>query len=62
MEKLLSDVAAFSRVCKSCGVMLFFIQHYGSEKLTPYTKEGINHFWNCPDAGQFRKGKAKAHA
>jgi hypothetical protein len=58
LANLLAAVAKFTKPCEACGAMLFFVQHYGSEKYTPYTKQGINHFSNCTNPGLFRRPPA----
>jgi hypothetical protein len=53
---LLKLAAKEIRPCKLCGVTLYFIEHKSGTH-APYTKEGINHFLNCPNAGEFRRQK-----
>jgi hypothetical protein len=58
MEMLLKNVAAYQRQCRACGETLFFVPHWKSGKYTPYTKDGLNHFVNCPHAKEFRRTDA----
>jgi hypothetical protein len=53
METLLNLIAEEIRPCKACGVQLAFVRHRNG-KLGPYTADGVNHFINCPKAGEFR--------
>lgn len=55
MQRLLELVAEEKRTCKACTALLFFVRH-SNGKLAPYTIDGLNHFVNCPQAEQFRKG------
>ena len=54
MATILQLVAEQVRPCKACGEELAFVRH-NNGKLTPYTLAGVNHFIDCPEAGQFKK-------
>jgi hypothetical protein len=54
MKALLDNVAEFSRPCKACGELLWFVRHKNG-KQAPYTVDGINHFANCPEAARFKR-------
>lgn len=61
ISRLLELIAVKQRSCMACGEPLFFVQH-ASGKLTPYTRDGLNHFITCPQAERFRKGSQHATA
>lgn len=58
VEAILKIVAVRNRPCACCGVMLYFLLT-ASGKLAPYSKSGLNHFADCPQADQFRMPRAK---
>lgn len=58
VEALLKNVAEFERPCKACSARLFFVRHRNG-KITPYTKQAVNHFINCPGAAEFRAKKSE---
>ena len=57
MKSLLGLVARETRPCTRCGAMIYIVHHVKTDRLAPYTSDGINHFLNCPNAAEFRKGK-----
>ena len=61
LRRLLELTAEDSRSCKACGALLFFVRHRNG-KTAPYTVDGLNHFLNCPQADQFRRGAVHAGA
>lgn len=40
--------------CKGCGATIWYIRH-ANGKHVPYTRDGLNHFADCPKAQRFRK-------
>lgn len=44
--------------CRSCQRPIVWLQHRNGKRV-PYTYEGINHFADCPAAGQFRKPRTR---
>ena len=58
MEFLLRLIAEEIRPCRACGAELAMVRHRNG-KLAPYTMRGLNHFLDCPNAKQFKTGKAR---
>lgn len=56
MRKLLDLIGVEFRPCKACQAQLVFVVHRRTGAKTPYTYDGLNHFINCPDAKQFKRG------
>jgi hypothetical protein len=48
--------AGVERPCKACGVPIRFVGNRNGG-LTPLTKEGKNHFLDCPQANEFGRGR-----
>ena len=42
--------------CRACGIEIAFITNENG-KTIPVTREGINHFIDCPQRDRFRKKK-----
>lgn len=40
--------------CAGCGAEIYWMRHKNGKRV-PYTPRGLNHFIDCPKAGQFRK-------
>lgn len=55
MTALLKNVGQLG-TCRGCNAPVVWVRH-ANNKPTPYTTEGLNHFVNCPKAGEFGKGK-----
>lgn len=58
VEDLLEKIAEIIRPCRGCRQTIYFVRHRVSGSLTPYTKEALNHFVNCPESKQFKKAAA----
>ena len=54
IEFLLAVVGDKAR-CRGCGAEIYWIKTRAGKR-APYTREGINHFADCPEAAQFRGG------
>lgn len=61
MRTLLNLVAKEIRPCRACGQQVAFVVH-NNGRTAPYTFEGVNHFIDCPGAGEFRRRKAGKNA
>lgn len=57
MANLLALIATEIRDCRACGRKLYFVRH-SNGKLAPYTIEGVNHFIDCANAAQFKRGRS----
>jgi hypothetical protein len=57
IKRLLTLTANEIRPCKACQATIYMVIH-NNGKTAPYTEDGLNHFINCPNAGQFRRGNA----
>lgn len=53
----LLDKIADPGLCRGCGTPIFWVVHKKTQKRVPYTIEGLNHFVDCPERDQFRKGR-----
>lgn len=52
IKRLLSQVGEPGR-CKGCGAPIWWVVHRNGRR-APCTEQGLNHFADCPQAGQFR--------
>ena len=54
---LLRHTAEFKRTCRGlhCRQELFFVRHFDTGELTPYSADGTNHYTTCIDRDQFHK-------
>jgi len=44
--------------CRGCEAPIYWVRHK-TGTLAPYTVDGQNHFIDCPNAKEFRRGKIK---
>jgi hypothetical protein len=51
---LLKAIGADPGQCKGCPAPVLWVRH-ANGKLTPYDRDGTNHFITCPNARQFKK-------
>ena len=56
MRSLLDKIGDRS-ACAACQAEIYFVRH-ANGKNAPYTPAGLNHFINCPMAGQFKRPKS----
>ncbi len=57
MKKLL-DLIGEPAICRGCSAPIYFVRHRNGKNV-PYTSAGLNHFIDCPMAGDFaRKPKS----
>jgi hypothetical protein len=55
MAKLLDLIGNADR-CRGCQAPIYWVRH-ANGKPVPYTLAGLNHFIDCPVAGQFARKK-----
>lgn len=55
IRKLLNQIGAEMAVCRGCQAQIWWVTH-ANGKRAPYTQDALNHFADCPKAGEFRKG------
>ncbi len=56
---MLTKTAEEIRPCRACGAKLFFVRHFGTGALCPYTEMAVSHFTDCPHPERFgRKAQA----
>ncbi len=55
MTALLKQIGQIG-TCSGCNGVVIWVTHRNGTHV-PYTTEGLNHFLNCPEAEQFKKGK-----
>ncbi len=53
LEHLLHQVGEPGR-CRGCDKEILWVTHRNGRR-TPYTRDGLNHFIDCPAAGRFRR-------
>lgn len=41
--------------CKGCAEPILWVKHLNGSTV-PYTYDGVNHFVDCPNAANFKKG------
>jgi hypothetical protein len=51
--KLLTQIGDKGK-CRGCGAEIYWVTHKNGKK-APYTSSGLNHFADCPKAGDFKK-------
>ena len=52
--KLLRVIGATEGQCRGCGIDIWWVTHANGKK-APYTKQGLNHFADCPKAKEFKR-------
>ena len=58
--KLLASVAQYSRPCRGCQMLLWFVYMQKTGKYQVYEADGKPHWGSCKAADQFRKKAADA--
>jgi len=43
-----------SAFCRGCQAPIYWVKHKNGKK-APYNAEGLNHFADCPKAGDFKR-------
>jgi hypothetical protein len=41
-------------ICRGCGAGIWWVRH-ANDRPVPYSRKGINHFIDCPNAKDFRR-------
>lgn len=59
VRQLLINATGGPRPCTGCGADVYWIHHPATNRRAPYTAAGLNHFADCPNAGNFR-GRSNA--
>ena|GEM_PF-6536872 len=54
IEKLLAISGADKGRCRACGKEIWWLKTK-SGKAMPWTRDGVSHFADCPQANQFRR-------
>ena len=54
IELLLTVIGDKSR-CRACGAEIYWVKTRAGKR-APYTRGGISHFADCPEANRFRVG------
>jgi hypothetical protein len=58
---ILEGIAHEIRPCKACQAPLYFVRTQRGSVI-PYTREGVNHFEDCPDRERFKRDKPRQAA
>lgn len=58
IRQLLTNVAGEPVVCRgsTCEAEVWWVQHAKGRR-APYTEAALNHFIDCPNADEFRRGR-----
>lgn len=56
IQSLFQTIGADRGACKSCGATIHWVLTKNGKR-APFTAEALNHFADCPNAQQHRKGK-----
>jgi len=60
IAKVLASVAQYSRPCRGCGMVLWFVYMQKTGKYQVYEADGKPHWGSCKAADQFRKKSSEA--
>lgn len=58
--KLLASVAQYSRPCRGCQMLLWFVYMQKTGKYQVYEADGKPHWGSCPNQADFKRGKEQA--